>query len=292
MKRIRLNHWLFLVNIVLFFLPLLASAQDSSTAVKKNQEDRSDGSFSSLYASIGFANNMNYMGSNLSDDKPLFSGSLTYGFKEEFYASVSLNHLSAFDPLLAFSTFSLSYDHEFNSWLDISLSVSRYQVNSSLSDTLFNSFFYGSLTAGFDWKIIYTNISLGAAFSESGSTYLQIRNSRYFETPSFLKGKAFITFYPYVNLMLGTLTKTVTSEGTSIGVTPPFRTPKSGQGSGGTTTTYFGVMEVDLGIPVGFNMGNITIEAEPGYVLPAYSATDVTTPKGFTMFLNVYFRII
>jgi len=232
------------------------------------------------------------MGSALSADKPMFSGSLTYGFKEEFFASISANHLSAFEPLLAFSTFSLSYNHDINSWFDISAGLSRYQVNNELTDTLFNNFFYGSLALGLDWKILYTNISLGAIFSQSSGAFVQVRNSRYFKTADFIKGKIYVSFDPYVNLMLGTLTKTVTSDGTSIGVSSPFRAPKSsGQGSGISTSSFFGIMEVDFGVPVGINSGNLTIEVEPGYVLPTYSDTDIQTPKGFTLFLNIYYRI-
>jgi len=284
-----------LLIICFLIVPVVAVSQDHSISVAKKSdqiESVKKESPHSLYAGIGFGNNMVYMGTNVSQDKPFYSGSLTYGFKEEFFFSASTNHMTAFDPLLAFSAFSLSYNHDFNTWLDISLSVSRYQVNKELTDTLFNNFNYGNLAMGLDWKILYTNLSVGGIFSESSGAYFQLKNSRYFETPTFLKGKAFVSFDPYVNLMLGTLTKTVTSEGTFIGVSPPFKSPKSsGQGSGSTTSTFFGIMEVDLGIPVGFNAGNLTIEAEPGYVLPTYTDTSIESPKGFTLFLNVYYKI-
>ncbi|TFH47667.1 MAG: hypothetical protein E4G92_04805, partial [Bacteroidia bacterium] len=289
MKKSRLFTCLMFMSLTLIIFPFVSSAQVSSVSGNEGSDATirvKNESSHSLYAGIGWANNMNYMGSALAQEKPLVSGSLTYGFKEELFASISANHLSAFDPLLAFSTFSLSYNHDINSWFDISAGLSRYQVNNELTDTLFNNFFYGSLAVGLDWKILYTNLSLGGIFSESSRAYVQVRNSRYFETPAFLMGKTYVSFDPYVNLMLGTLTKTVTSDGTSIGVSSPFRAPKSsGQGSGMSTTTFFGVMEVDFGVPVGINSGNLTIEVEPGYVLPTYSDTDIQTPKGFTLFL-------
>jgi len=295
MKKSRLFSCLKFLSLTLVIFPLVSSAQvdslavnDGSVAIKSVKEE----SPHSLYAAIGWANNMNYLGAALSADKPMFSGSLTYVFKEEFFASLSGNHLAAFDPMVAFSTLSLSYTHDINAWFDVSAGLSRYQVNSELTDTLFNNFFYGSLALGLDWKILYTNISLGGIFSQSTGAFLQVRNSRYFETPAFLKGKTYISFDPYVNLIMGALTKTVSADGTSIGVSSPFRDSKlSGQGSGISTSSFFGIMEVDFGVPVGFNSGDLTVEVEPGYILVAYSDADIQSPKGFTLFLNIYYRI-
>lgn len=295
MIQIRLYVRLLVAAIMLVIPPLNASAQENSTVVTRKSDvivSPKNESPHSLYTGIGYSNNMIYMGSNISQDKPVYSGSITYGYKNELFASVSVNHLTAFDPLLAFSTFSFSYNHDFNPWIDISLSVSRYQVNSGLTDTLFNNFFYGNLALGLDWKILYTNLSVGGIFSESSNAYFQLKNSRYFETPKIMNGRAYFSFDPHVNLLFGTLTKTTTADGTSIGVSPPFRSPKSsGQHSSATTSTFFSLMEVDLGIPVAFNTGNLTIEAEPGYILPTYSDTSVQSPKGFTLFVNVNYKI-
>lgn len=249
----------------------------------------------SLFAGIGYGRNMIYMGSDVSQDKPYYSGSLTYGYKNALYVSVSTSHLTAFDPFLDFSSYSLSYKHDFNSWFDISLGASRYQVNSELTDTLFNSFFYGNLTLGFDWNILYTSLSAGGLFSESSGAYFNLRNSRYIQTTDLLNGEAYFYFDPYVNMLFGTLTKTVTADGTTIGVKMPFKTSKSSGGGGGSssgsTTTFFSLMELDFGLPVGFTIGRFTIEAEPGYVLPAYSDADILAPKGFTFLLNCYLKI-
>ena len=246
-----------------------------------------------LYASAGIGNNMVYMGSSISGDKPYYFGSLTYGFKEKLYASVSSVHLAAFDQFLAFNTFSLNYSNTFNSWFDLSAGVSRYQVNSELTDTLFGNFFYGDLTLGFDWKLLYTKLSAGGVFSESSGLYLQLRNSRYFETPQFFNEKANISFDPYVNMLFGTLTETTTSSGTTIGISQPCSAKKtSGKNPSGTTVTeFFSLMEVNLGIPVAFNMGRVTIEADPGFIFPLYSDTDPLNPKGFSFLLSCYVKI-
>lgn len=301
----KFNHFAgyLIISGLLILSPKTVLCQENTSASSQKKELASPGkdkSTHALLAGIGYGSNMIYMGSNVSQDKPCYSGSLTYGYNNEFFASVSSSHLSAFDPFIAFSAFSVSYNHDFNTWFDISLGLSRYQVNSGLTDTLFNNFFYGSLTLGFDWNILYTTVSAGGLFSEANSAYFNLRNSRYIKTLELPGGKAYFYFNPYINMLFGTLTKTVTSEGTTIGVSPPFKPEGSsggggsGSGSGsitGTTTTFFSLIEVDFGLPAGISIGKLTVEAEPGYVLPAYSDANIQSPKGFTLLLNIFYTI-
>ncbi len=97
---------------------------------------------------------------------------------------------------MAFNSIGLSFNQTFNSWFDISTSLSRYGVAESLRDTLFSNFTYADATLGFDWRILYSKISLGGLFADGSQFYLQTRHSRYFETPSFAGGKAFFSLTP------------------------------------------------------------------------------------------------
>ncbi len=112
---------------------------------------------------------------------------------------------------------------QFNSWFDISSSVSGYLVAPSLSDTLFGNFLYGDLTLGIDWRLLYTKISAGGLVMDGVNPYLQLRNSRFFKTPEFSKKDLFFTFDPYFNLLFGTLTRAETTTGTVINISPPYR---------------------------------------------------------------------
>lgn len=281
--------FIIISSIILSFIPLIMSGQqDSLAATVPNDTLSREKAISrhSLYSSLGFGNNMIYMGSSISQDKPYYYGGLTYGFKNELFASVSTSHFSAYDPVFAYYAFTLNYSHTFNSWFDISLDAARYQFNSNLPDTLFTSFFYGSLTMGFDWKILYTKLSAGGIFAESSGFYLQLRNSRYFQTSEFSKKNAYFTFDPYVNLLFGTLTKT--TDGTTV--SRPFGR-KSTSGSSSETSTIFSLMEIDLGIPVAFNIGRFTIETEPGYIIPLYSGTEAFSSGNFIILLGCYIKI-
>ncbi len=286
MKTTRKFHAILFIVIMSFMVVQGGYAQGTAGSDK-------DASVHSLYSGLGYSNNMIYMGSNLSQDKPLYTGSLTYGYKDQLFATVSVNHLAAYDPVISFSAFTLSYSRDLNNWFDVSLDLSRYQVNSELSDTLFNNFFYGSIALGADWKILYTNLSIGGVFSEGSGAYFQLRNSRYFETSRIMNNRIFFSFDPFVNLLAGTLTKTVTPDGTIIGVSEPFKSSKSGSGqhSSSSSTDYFSLMEIDFGLPVGINSDRVTIEAEPGYIMPAYSGSEAEGTEGFTFFLSIYFTI-
>jgi len=287
------------LNLVILLLLTITSSAQENLALQQEKKDHNLNtkvtSPHSLLAGIGYGSNMIYMGSNVSQDKPYYSGSLTYGYKDALYISLSTNHLTAFDPFLDFSALSVSYNHDFNSWFDISTGISRYQVNRALTDTLFNSFFYGYLTLGFDWNILYTSLSAAGLFSQANGAYFNLRNSRYIQISNVFNGKASFYFDPYVTMLFGTLTKTVTAEGTTTGVSVPFKTGKSSGGNGGnssgSTTTFFSLMEVDFGLPFGSTIGKFTIEAEPGYILPGYSDSETFTPKGFTFLLNCYLKI-
>ena len=297
--------------IAFLIIPLNANTQPDT--LKSIIEDTVSSSkvqgLHSVYASLGYGNNM-VLASTVTTAQPYYYGSLVYGYKNSFYVSASSFHLPSYDPFMAYNVFGLSYSHCFNDWFDISLNASRFQVAAELTDTLFSSFFYTDASLGLDWKILYTKVSASGLFAETRSAYLQARNSRYFQTPEFLSGKAYISFDPYVNLVFGSLTKTVIDGETVIGISSPLRGstssgstsgggngPGAGSGSTGTTTTnttttdYFGLMEADFGIPVALNIGNFTFEVEPGYILPLYSDPSIPSPEGFSMIMSCFIKI-
>jgi len=273
-----------------------------------------------LYSAAGYGSNMIYLGSTISQNNPYGFAALSYSYKSSLYLSVSAIHLTNYDPYVAFYSGSLGYSHTFNSWFDISVSASRYQVAPQLREILFNNFYYGDLTLGVDWKILYTKLSAGWLFTSESSMYYQVKNSRYFATPSFFRNRAWISFDPYVNILFGTLSTIESNTDTVQTVTYPFYQTGSGTSAGsgngnghgsgsGTVTTStapvttaqtvttsvlskkFGIMEIDMGIPVAFNTDKFIMEIEPGYTLPLFDETYFPGTKGFVIMLNCYIKI-
>jgi hypothetical protein len=199
--------------------------------------------------------------------------------------------LSDFTPFLAYYSIDLSFSHTFNSWFDIGLSLSRYNIAESLEDTLFSSFTYANATLGFDWRILYTQISAGGLFAEDSWFYLQARNSRYFETPSFAGDKAFFSFDPYVNLIFGTIYTVETTEDTTVSSPGHGGWHRPPQGSSTSYSERFSLMEMDFGLPIAFSYDFFTFEVEPGYILPISSDAGTTGTKGFIFLVSAFFRI-
>jgi hypothetical protein len=297
-----------LFSILMFIFPSNAYSQTDTTGSLQKTDTLnlvSEGSRHALYTGVGYGSNMIYLGSTISHNQPFGYTSLSYGFNNEFYASVSAIHLSDINPFLAFYTGSLNYNHVFNSWFDISTGVYRYQVPESLADTILRNFTYGDLTVGIDWRLIYSKISVGALFSNDNQAYFQIRNSRYFQTAEFSKRKLCFSFDPYVNLLAGPRYKLEPTAETNLAAVHTYQNPGSysqnttsnNSASGYITTTNttflreFGLMEIDFGLPVTFSADRIALEAEASYVLLLYNDSYFPGPKGFVFIISGIFRI-
>lgn len=278
----------FALHFKAFSQPEVLSQGDNQTVSKDSSVN-----VHSLFAGAGSGSNMIFLGSTISHDHPYFSTALTYGYKSSFYVSAGVSHINSVNPYIAFYNISLNYSHVFNSWFDISSGISGYATPSSLKEILFSDFAFINFTSGFDWKLIYTRVSIGGLISEEDQAYLQIRNSRYFETPEFFNGKGQVSFDPNINTLFGKIVKIQTVTGvTKYGSSPAFRHIKKNPNS--TTETYsykYGIMDFEFSLPVRFDYDKFSIEAEPSYILPAYTNRDYPSPEGFTFFLNVYFRI-
>ncbi|MDZ7633435.1 MAG: hypothetical protein U5L72_02930 [Bacteroidales bacterium] len=281
-------------GIMLQAFAIVAAAQsaDDTLSFPDTANAPRKSSVHSLYAGAGYGSNMIYLGATLSQDHGFGYSSVSYGLFDKLYFTATGYTISGFSPFLAYYDLSVSFNHTFNTWFDISTSLSHYNVAESLRDTLFNNFTYADATLGFDWRILYTKISVGGLFDNGSQLFLQARNSRYFETPSFAEDKAFFSFDPYVNLLFGTMVSIETSEGTTTTPSHGYRPWRNnGQGSSTTYPESFGLMEIDFGLPIAFSYDFFTIELEPGYVLPLYSDTELTGMNGFLFMASAFFRI-
>lgn len=239
------------------------------------------------YFAGGYGNNLVYLGSSISGNQPFSYASMIYGFKGEFFVSLSAFHLSNNSPIIPLYCESLSYSHEVNSWFDYAVSLSGYQADKVWADTIFDNFFYGDITIGFDWKILYTKLSIGGLHADDNNIFFQICNSRYFETNLFDKGKLSISFDPYVNTILGMFTSVepTSKSAEAANVLYNLKVKKT------NTSSRFGLLELDIGLPFAINSDRATLEVEPGYIISINSDDDMPETKGFSLFISAYFKI-
>lgn len=287
MKSNSKNLLLFAVLTGFIFRPFDLNCQADSSLSNPS------GSKHSLHALAGFGSNMVYLGSTITHDQPYYSTAIIYGYKSQFYLSASTSHLQNTDPFLAFSSLTLNFSHTFNSWFDISADATGYKTAKSLQESLFSDFAFLNVTTGFDWKLIYTKLSLGAMFSDDQKLYFQIRNSRYFETPDFFRGKAYISFDPNINILFGEIIEIKSTSGaTRFGLSPPFGHWKKNLNSTDTYTSKPGIINYDFSLPVTINFSNFSIEGETSYFLPGHTISGFPASKGLSFYLTLYLKIL
>jgi hypothetical protein len=272
--------------LILTGLPLNGFAQSDTVTNKKEQTH-------SLYAGFDYGSNLIYLGTTISGDLPYYTPSLTYGFKDKLFFSASATHVNNTNPYIAFISMSASYNKAVNDWFDYSASISYFKTAESLQETLFHTFGLINFTSGFDWKLLYTKLSFSGVMSESSSGYIQIRNSRYFQTGQFFRKKAFLSFDPNFSFLFGRLVEIETANGASkFANAPPFVQAKKNHNN--TTTTYsyrFGMMDTEFSLPVTLNFTKFSLQAETLYILPVNSTPGYSSAKGFSLNISAYFKI-
>lgn len=237
----------------------------------------------SLYIGAGYGSDLLYSGYSLSGQKPYYSMDLLYRFNKEWTASAAIYHLDAAGPAIAFYDLAVGYRRYFNSWLDAGASLSAYFTNPSIQDVYFGNFAYLTVTGGFDWRILYSRLVYSALLDDSGSHYLQVKNSHYFSSSDFWKDKAYMDFNPTLNFVFGDRYKLITT-----GVQPH---PGDSPADILNFESSFGLMDMEISIPIAFNTANFSIEAEPLYYIPIHKDPDFPAENGFFFFVNMYFRI-
>jgi hypothetical protein len=290
-----------ILNYIIIFLAMILAvtpsfSQTDSLAKQVNRyspQYKTSETIHSLYSGIGAGSNLIYLGSSLSDNKPFYSASMTYGFRNSFFASASATHLNQTSPCIAFYNIAFNYSHTFNSWFDISADIAGYKAAESLHDSLFADFAYLNLTTGFDWRLIYTRVSFSGILSEQKGFYLQLSNSRYFETGEFLNGKAIVYFNPDIDILSGNKITVENVPGSkTYGKAPPFSHARKKPGNPEEVVSEkFGLIDLMFSLPVTFSYGPVSVEAETGYLIPLQSNPYYTEPEGFTFYLNIIFKI-
>lgn len=296
MKTCSIQNHLILILALIATLPAIAVSQSDTISQLSKRSVMPHGSpedIHSFYTGLGAGSNMIYLGTSISNNKPFYAASVTYGYKNSLFASASASHLSETTPFLAFYNLALNYSHAFNSWFDIAADIAGYKSAESLHDSIFTDFAYINFTTGFDWKLIYTRISFSGVVSEENGVYLQVSNSRYFETPSFFRDKAYVYFDPDIDMLFGSLVSVETVNGSKkYGKAPPFSHGRNKPGTPAETySEKFGLMDFEFSLPVTFSYSKFSIEVEASYLLPVYSDPFYPDLKGFTFYLNAFFKL-
>lgn len=189
---------------ILYLAVIVVTCQLSSfaqeTSEKNDSADRSLLPLHSIYLTQGYNNNL-VLGSSVSHKQSFYSLSLSYFYRNSLYLN-----LSSFHPIgyrfSAFNALSAGYYHEFGPVFDISLSLTGYKFPENLQEELFRNMFSADIIAGFDFRLLYTELTAGFISGESSSGFYSLKNSRDFQISM---GKWSISVRPYAELLFGSL---------------------------------------------------------------------------------------
>jgi hypothetical protein len=261
---------------------------DPSAGTTNFQGSKTPGS-NSLFVGGSYGTNMLMAGSSISGNQHYVSSDLLWSFLRDFWASVKVYNLPGVrDHYMPLSDFSVGYSRYVNKWFDVSASAATYRVVDELREMLHNNFSYFTLSAGFDWRYLYTRATIGHIPGKQKATYYYLRNSHYFSTTPQGSGGSFFSFDPAASFLFGDYIRWELFE-----VKPPGGLPVR---PGYEIYDYelvksTAALQAEFSVPVSFNIRSFTLEAEPIYLIPLLSDKNYLSPGGFHFYLTMYFRL-
>lgn len=281
---------LFTHNLPAAILPVSQDTINSSATIEEsNMPVIKSARSHSLYLGAGYGSNLLLAGSSISGNQPYISSDFAWSFKHGFWASVMVYNLPGVaDSYLPLYDISVGYSRYLNKWFDISVSAATYRAAESMKEKLHDNFNYVTVSAGFDWIILYTRASAGYIPGETSTTYFFLRNSHYFETPPMGSRKSFFSFDPSINFLFGDHLRWELHE-----IPPPGGRPvrPGNEVYAWQMVNSFEGLQTELSLPISFNTGSFTFEVEPIYLIPLLSDKNYLSPGGFHFFLSLYFRL-
>lgn len=240
-----------------------------------------------LFIGTGYGNDLLFDGNSLSANQPFVSADISYIFRGKWWAAITAYNMPQRNIILPMTDFSLGYHHVFNDKFDMAVAISSYQTSPEVKDELHDSFSFIRLRGGYDWYWLYTRISAGSIIGQDAGLYLYVRNSRYFRSSDLGKSENYFSFDPNINLVIGNRIEYAEV------LTAPFQGPGRPAGTEPTyeEQTTFSVLKLELSVPTSFYFHNLTLEAEPLYLIPMAKNESTESLGGFYFFLNAYYKI-
>jgi hypothetical protein len=241
-----------------------------------------------LFMGTGFGNDLLFDATSLSSNQPFISADISYVYKGKWSASIAAYNMPQREILIPMVDFSLGFSHVFNDKFDVAVAISSYQTATAVKDELHDSFSFFRIRGGYDWYWLYTRLSAGSIIGPEAGLYLYLRNSRYFRSGDLGKSGNHFSFDPNINMVFGNRIEYIELESTPIN--------RPGRSPGNTNITYdqqnnFSALKMEFSIPTSFYFYDLTLEAEPLYLIPINKKETEGSAGGFYFFLNLYYRI-
>lgn len=273
-----MRHTLFwLLSMVPFTVQSEITCRSDSSVVVNNTDSKHH-----VYVGTGYGSDMMYSGLSVLKDQPYWSADLTYSYRNMVTVYACAYNLRDVEPTVAFYDFSVGASHAFSKTFDASLFLCQYSTAQRLHETYFGNSTYAVASVGADWKVIYSKATYGYMFGAKPSNYLQISNSRYLASKGYWGNKLYLWSDPTANIVFGNKYSVYTFT-------------KKGRGKPQTITEYkrnFGLLDLEIAIPMSVNYLNTTLEINPSYYFPFHKDPDFPGREGFYLHATLYVKLI
>lgn len=257
----------------------LYAETDSVAAIPK--ESPKDFNF---YIGGKYGSNYLYYGRTFSDNKPYYSTDLTLMHKSGFWTSGSVYHLFNETPYINFYDISVGWQENFNSWLDGGITFSRFVFPKANPDNTATGFSFWTFQAGFDWNFLYTSVNGSFLTGDQIDFYLILKNSRYFQTKKFNKGRMFVSFDPGFTFVAGSRDYyKVTQIRRRIGRWPGIILVEQERS--------FQMLDFEFSFPLALNWNNLSFEPSVTYYYPINLSYNDFSKEGFYLYFSLYISI-
>jgi hypothetical protein len=238
----------------------------------------------SLYIGGNYGSNYLHYGRTFSDNKPYYSADLTLMHKSGFWTSGSLFHLINETPFINFYDISVGWQENFNSWLDGGITFSRFVFPGANTDNSAAGFSFWTFQAGFDWNFLYTSLYGSFLTGDQIDFYLIIKNSRYFQSKKFNKGRMYASFDPGFTFVAGSRDYyKITQIRRRIGRWPGIILVEQERS--------FQMLDVEFSFPLALNWNNLSFEPSVTYYYPINLSYNDFSKEGFYLYFSFYLSI-
>ncbi len=264
-----------------------------------------------LSSSISYGNNSSFLGRFQSQRMPYLGADVTVMHKKGFWFSTMAYDIPSSPEFIDEIDIMAGWSFDINKKWDGSVYYGRYFYNENaelLKSYVANS---ASVTAGFDWSILYTRLGSVYIFgNDIRDIFLTLDNSHYFEFPGFLGGD-YLSIDPQISLIAGTQSfyeQFIIEEeipgkkgkgkgkdkgkgkGKGPGNNPPPKTETKVTIIENEKRT-FNLMSCELSLPVMYSRGNWSFETSGRYSIPVNALEGYPTEPQFFFSSTVYYTI-
>ncbi|MEX2512217.1 MAG: hypothetical protein WD398_04880 [Cyclobacteriaceae bacterium] len=272
-RREEIFYRFFVLTFLVFWTLAEGFAQEKDT-LQNNQVE----TFDFIFLNGKVIDRFTFMGRDFGRKIPSANMDVMYYFNTGWYINASV--FKFLDQRVPYQyAFSLGYQTDLSSIIDVDLSYSQFLVPGGSEVTGIQNMGVFEGTFGLDWNYLYSTLQLQALLSEKPDLFLISKHSRYFEFDQKLFKVMTVSFEPSFSFAFGT------SKFYYLG--------EFGENEYETTEAidHFNLLSWEFDFPVNFEWKNWRLEFQTRYIIPGKLPDFDESVSGFVYGSQLIFTI-